>query len=198
MKPSRPRRGPQRPLPSPGSALERARREAADAAAAVAARSHARLTELMRAQPTARLTALEDPDLLPSDRATLRRSLQAELRRSVRNQLVPRRWLRPIVQRLPRWRGPLIKLAVTGLGAGVFLGLASAQNAELALLLSPTSTILVYPDGTREPIELASSVMMVRHLNATQAEARWWSPAEGYRTAVLPLSGLYFSHTNGR
>lgn len=198
MNPSRPRRGPQRPLPSPEGTLQQARREAADAAAAVAVRSHARLTELMRAQPSARLSALEDPELLPGDRAALRRSLQAELRRSVRNQLVPRRWLRPIVQRLPRWRSPLIKLAVASLGAGAFLGLASTRNAELALLLSPTSTILVYPDGTREPIELASSVMIVRHLNATQAEARWWSPTEGYRTAVLPLSALYFSHTNGR
>lgn len=198
MKPSRPRRGPQRPLPSLGGALQRARREAADAAAAVAVRSHARLTELMRSQPTARLAALEDPELLPGDRAALRRSLQAELRRSVRRQLMPRRWLGPIAQRLSLWRGPLIKLAVAGLGAGVFLGLASTRNAELALLLSPTSTILVYPDGTREPIKLTSSVMMVRRLNATQAEARWWSPAEGYQTAVLPLSALYFSHTNGR
>lgn len=194
MKPAHPRRTPTQAPAAPGDALRRARREAAAAEAAVAAGSQVRLSELLRANASARLAALEDPELLPADRATLRRSLQAELRGTIRRQLVSPEWLGRIGVRLPRWRGAFVWLSIAGLGLALFLGVATSCNGEPALLTTRITVALVEPDGNWRQVDFAPSWMVVRRLNATQAQARWWIPGSGYQTAVIPLAVLWFPY----
>jgi hypothetical protein len=171
---------------SPAAEVQRAEREAADAAAAVEARSRERLTQLIQSQPAARLAALTDPDLTPVDRTTLRRSLQAELRRTGGVLPRPERWLRSTAEHVERRRGALLVLATIALALALAYRLAASRNGETAFLPAGATVALTEPDGVVVTAVLNPGWLKVRPLDSSRAEARWWSPAVGYRTAVLP------------
>ncbi|MCE4225954.1 hypothetical protein HCU64_19570 [Methylobacterium sp. C25] len=182
---------PKRAALSPKASIRQARIDAASAQAAVEARSHELMADLLRSPPDARLAALDDPALVASDRATLRQSLQSGLRKPRLTGAFSRlaRRVRGI-RLMRRLRGPAVGLAILG----ALVGFAWMRSAERATLRNRMVVTLVHPDGRREAAALSAGLhLQVRRIDGAQAEARQWMPGQGYLTAVIPLAVLQFA-----
>lgn len=173
----------------PAAAVRRAQAEAEAAERAVVEVSARRLVECLRLAPTERLGCLDDPDLVVADRARLRQTLQAGLRRPLSARIWPRRW-RPFGRRTyKRLRG----LALGLIALGAIYGLATMQNTEPATLNRQVEVRLQYPNGITRDGALPKGIsLLVRRLDVTWAEARQWRVREGYITTRVPISALRF------
>lgn len=148
-----------------------------------------RLANYLKLVPTQRLGYLDDPDLVPADRAHLRQSLQAGLRRPFRVKLWSWRSRLSWRTAFKRLWGPALGLVTL---AGIY-GVATWQNAEPASLNRQVEVRLQYPNGTTREGALPRGVsLLVRRLDATSAEARQWRAHEGYITFLVPISALTF------
>lgn len=181
----------------PDLALRRARAEAAAAERAVVDASAQRLKQCLRLVPTERIRLLDDPDLVPTDRVTLRRSLEASLLPERRRIPLPHLWRLGQLRR--RLGSALIRMALSPLAIGLilvggpWLALSWQNTRLLAVMAQKGVATFRLPNGSEQILALSEgSTVTVFDQSAADPVIGVWYPRLGYTTAAVPRAALRF------
>ncbi|MCX7322626.1 MAG: hypothetical protein NT113_25205 [Hyphomicrobiales bacterium] len=149
-----------------------------------------RLGDLMRLPPIEQLRAIDDPDLIPSDRKKLRQALASNLRRSNTSALT---W-----RAVRSWRGfshALATHSVTGIiGSLFFLPVCAALflvwKNTASVVTIPTSIIVEWQnpsgDNSSSVLPAGQKIGIIHNLDGTYL-VRHWLPSQGYATSPVAV-----------
>lgn len=148
--------------------------------------SEQRLTELMNKSERERFEALDDPDLTKPDRAKLRRSIAASLRRGRMKLFVVRGgfWWRR-VSRWLRYRGPATVAVAAVVIPLCFLTAVAWRNTGEVFLVPNTGTMdWTLPSGAVEQttLKIGDRLVVIRRSGKSHLVRRW-IPEKGYATS---------------
>ena len=191
---------PRRPPPgnasqdAPDAAITQARHDLAAANAEVARVSRARLTQLLGASVRQRFRHFDDPDLLPSDRLTLRVSVLEP--RPGRPSL----WSRLLAAaevvssralQLPR---TIVTTVILSVGALAALSAMTSHDGDLAHVTRITRITVKNQDGSLARGVLGPGVALTVTGDGPTLQAREWIAGAGYRTYPIDARDIDVVH----
>lgn len=167
--------------------LAAAREQAGKAQEALDVASRARLAEIEKLATREQLRALDDPTLMPSERARLRRSLEVAFPLSGKRVRLPSgRRLRRFASRSLRFALSTQGLLSISLG-GAWLTLTISNTRPLAVITQPGLSGISMRDGSTIVVSLVPNVaypVLGRDTNGTVLGL--WQPKFGYLPFRVP------------
>lgn len=147
--------------------------------------SRARLGELMKLPERQRFAHLDDPDLTPSDRSSLRRSMAAGLS----PPRVRMNW-RPAINRVGRRlrrRLPTLAIAAISIAPLAVWGWMTWQNTgqQTVAYERPEKLNWTLPSGEVRQREVRAGELVVLVQHRSGRVVRSWLPKQGYETAKI-------------
>lgn len=139
-----------------------------------------RLAEIQKLPTAKRLAHTDDPALTPHDRAKLKQSLRAQLRKTPARDSSRVRWT--LIPRWVRYNWGKLLFGTVGTVAVLFSGFVAWANTAAPSTLSVRTTInWLLPDGSRSTtIWEAGTPVSVTSIDGNVAQLRVWIDRQGY------------------